>query len=78
MNVTRDSVPVQVRFLLYDYNMRSVVGEGLSSTQLRHFITRTGVYKLRIEMLAAGIDVHRIVEVNMGRVTPINVELEPK
>ena len=78
LNVTRDGVPAQVRFLLYDYNMRSVVGEGLSSTQLRHFITRTGVYKLRIEMLASGIDIHRIVEVNMGRVTPIIVELEPQ
>ena len=77
LNVTRNGTPVQVQFLLYDYNMRTVLGRGMTSTQVRHFITRPGIYKVRIEMLGAGIDQHTLVEVGMGRVTPVNIELSP-
>jgi len=44
---------------------------------VRHFIARPGIYKIRIEMLSAAIDHIRDVEVNMGRVTPVSIELLP-
>jgi hypothetical protein len=77
LNVTRSGIPTQVRFLIFDYQMRSVLGEGMTSTQVRHFIVRPGIYKVRIAMLSAEIDHIRDVEVSMGRVTPIFIELEP-
>lgn len=76
LNVTRNGTPAQVRFLIFDYQLRSVLGEGMTSTQVRHFIARPGIYKVRIEMLSAEIDHIRDVEVSMGRVKPIFIELE--
>lgn len=77
LNVTRNGTPAQVQFLLYDYSLRTVLGRGMTSTQVRHFIARPGIYKVRIEMLGAGIDQITDVEVGMGRVTPVHIELAP-
>ena len=76
LNVTRGGEPAQVRFLIYDYNLRTVLGQGLTSTQVKHFIARPGIYKVWIEMQGAG-SVIRDVEVSMGRVSPMNIELLP-
>jgi len=77
LNVTRNGARTQVPFLVLDYQMRTVLGQGMTSTQVRHFIARPGIYKVRIEMLGSNIDQIRDVEVNMGRVTPISIELSP-
>ncbi|NKB69605.1 MAG: hypothetical protein GKR89_21250 [Candidatus Latescibacteria bacterium] len=78
LNVTNSGTPVQVPFVLYDYNnMSNLLGKGMTSTQVRHFIAQTGIYKVRIEQLEAGIDAIRDVTVDMGRVIPIRIELSP-
>ena len=77
VNVTRNGARTQVPFLIWDYQLRTVLGRGMTSTQVRHFIARPGIYKIRIEMLSAAIDHIRDVEVNMGRVTPVYIELAP-
>ena len=78
LNVTNSGTPVQVPFVLYDYNnMSNLLGKGMTSTQVRHFIAQTGIYKIRIEQLEAGIDAIRDVTVAMGRVIPIRIELSP-
>ena len=74
---TRDNVPEQVRFVVYDYNMRAILGQGMTSTQVRHFVARPGIYKLRIENLALQTDVIREFPVRMGTVYPVRVEMAP-
>ena len=75
--VTREGQPTQVRFVVYDYNMRSILGQGMTSTQVRHFVARPGIYKLRIENMATGTDEIREFQVNMGSVRPVRIELVP-
>jgi len=75
--VTRENRPEQVRFVVYDYQMRAILGQGMSSTQVRHFVARPGIYKLRIENLSMGTDVIRDFRVNMGSVSPVRIELSP-
>ena len=75
--VTRDNQPEQARFVVYDYNMRSILGQGMTSTQVRHFVARPGIYKLRIENMAMQTDVIREFRVNMGSVYPVRIELLP-
>tara|TARA_Y100000588_G_scaffold378302_1_gene458572 strand:+ start:380 stop:1060 length:681 start_codon:yes stop_codon:yes gene_type:complete len=76
LNFTIDGTPRQMRFLLWDYNLRHVIGEGMTSTQVRHYITQPGIYKVHIEQLASGIDQRVDVEVAMGRVTPVNISID--
>ena len=76
LNLSVDGEPRQMRFLLWDYNLRHVIGKGMTSTQVRHYITRPGNYKVHIEQLAAGIDQRTDVEVSMGRVTPVNIVID--
>ena len=65
-----------MRFLLWDYSFRHVIGEGMTSTQVRHYITRPGRYKVRIEQLGSGIDEQHNVDVTQGRVTPLNIDID--
>ena len=76
LNFRVDGAARQMRFLLWDYNLRHVIGEGMTSTQVRHYITRPGIYKVHIEQLASGIDQRVDVEVSMGRVTPVNISID--
>ena len=58
----------QMPFLIYDYNLRTVLGRGMTSTEVRYFIVPTGEYKVRIENLAGtGSDDIRPVQVRMGQ-----------
>jgi hypothetical protein len=58
----------QMPFLIYDYNLRTVLGKGMTSTEVRYFIVPTGEYKVRIENLAGtGSDDIRPVQVRMGQ-----------
>ena len=62
----------QVPFLIMDYNMRTVLGNGMTSTEVRHFVVPEGVYKIRIENSPTGLDEIKHLEVFFNRVTPIN------
>jgi hypothetical protein len=62
----------QVPFLIMDYNMRTVLGNGMTSTEVRHFVVPEGVYKIRIENSPTGLDEIKHLEVFFHRVTPIN------
>lgn len=63
----------QVPFLILDYNMRTVLGDGMTSSEVRHFIVPEGLYKIRIENSPGGLDEIRPVEVAFGRVTPLSI-----
>lgn len=68
-----DQFGSQMPFLIMDYNMRSVLGRGMTSSEVRHFIVPEGIYKIRMENLQAGLDEIRPVEVVYGRITPLNI-----
>jgi hypothetical protein len=70
-----DQFGSQVPFLIMDYNMRSILGRGMTSSEVRHFIVPEGVYKIRMENLQAGLDEIRPVEVVYGRITPLNISI---
>ena len=63
-------------FLIMDYNMRTLLGRGMTSSEVRHFVVPAGrTYKIRLEELSSGIDEIRPVEVNFGRVTQVMIDL---
>jgi hypothetical protein len=70
-----DQFGSQMPFLIMDYNMRTVLGRGMTSSEVRHFIVPEGVYKIRMENLQAGLDEIRPVEVVYGRITPLNLSV---
>ena len=66
----------QMPFLIYDYNLRTVLGRGMTSTEVRYFIVPTGEYKVRIENLSGlGSDDIRPVQVRMGQTQ--NIVIRP-
>jgi len=67
----------QVPFLIYDYNMRTRLGEGMTSTELRYFIVPVGEYKVRIENSPTGLDEIRPVQVSMGQIQNILIGPPP-
>lgn len=68
-------VGTQMPFLIMDYNMRTVLGRGMTSTEVKHFIVPENVYKIRMENSQAGLDEIRPVEVVFGRITPLNLAI---
>ena len=64
----------QVPFLIYDYSMRTVLGKGMTSTEVRYFIAPVGNYKIRIENSPTGLDEIRPVQVSFGRAQNISIE----
>ncbi len=54
-------------FVIMDYTMRNVLGRGMTSRQVRHFIVPEGQYKIRMENSPTGFDEIRPVEVVYGR-----------
>ena len=67
----------QVPFLIMDYNMRNVLGKAMTSRDVRHFIVPEGLYKIRIENSASGVDDQRPLEVGFGRITHIQMGEPP-
>jgi hypothetical protein len=65
----------QVPFLIYDYNMNTVLGKGMTSTEVRYFILPVGTYKVRLENYSTGIDEIRPVQIGFGR--PQNLTIAP-
>ncbi len=57
----------QVPFLIFDYNLRTMLGRGMTSTEVRYFIMPVGEYKVRIENSPTGSDEIRPVQISMGQ-----------
>ena len=67
----------QIPFLIMDYNMRTVLGKGMTSSEVRYFIVPADrSYKVRIENSPSGFDEHRPVEVTFGNITHIQIEAD--
>lgn len=71
-----DQFGSQMPFLILDYNMRTVLGKGMTSSEVRRFIVPEGHYKIRIEHSPSGFDVHRPVDVSFGRITQVFIGAE--
>ena len=54
-------------YLIMDYSMRTVLGRGMTTQNVRHLIVPEGQYKIRMENSAIGLDQVRPVEVVYGR-----------
>ncbi len=67
----------QVPFLIYDYNLSTMLGRGMTSTEVRYFILPVGEYKVRIENSPSGLDEIRPVQVNMGQTQNILIGPPP-
>jgi len=67
------SLGSRLPFVLMDYNMSNVLGRGMTTPDVRHFIVPEGHYKIRIENSASGLDAQRPLEVGFGRITPIQI-----
>ncbi len=65
----------QIPFLFMDYTMRTVLGRGMTSGELRYFILPVGSYKIRLENSPSGLDEIRSFEVAFGRPTPVPIDL---
>ena len=71
-----DNLGPQIPFLIWDYNMTTVLGRGMTSSQVRRFIVPEGRYKVRIENSAGGLDTMRPLEVDFGRITQLMITTE--
>ncbi len=67
----------QVPFLIFDYNLRTMLGRGMTSTEVRYFIVPVGEYKVRIENSPTGVDEIRPVQVSMGQTQNILIGPSP-
>ena len=65
--------PTRLPFMIMDYNMSNVLGRGMTTPDVRHFIVPEGHYKIRLENFSSGIDTQRPLEVSFGRITPIQI-----
>lgn len=66
----------QMPFLIWDWNMSTVLGRGMTSSEIRRFIVPEGRYKIRIENSSSGFDVIKPVEVNYGRITQVIISTQ--
>lgn len=66
----------QMPFLIWDWNMSTVLGRGMTSSEIRRFIVPEGRYKIRIENSASGFDFIKPVEVNYGRITQVVISTQ--
>jgi hypothetical protein len=65
----------QIPFLFMDYTMRTVLGKGMTSSEIKYFIVPVGSYKIRLENSPSGVDEMRSLDVAFGRPTPVNIDL---
>jgi len=61
----------QMPFLIFDWNMSTILGRGMTSSEVRRLIVPEGRYKIRIENSASGFDIIKPVEVTFGRITQV-------
>ena len=66
----------QIPFRIYDYGLDHILGTGMTSTRVKHFVAREGLYKIRMEpRTGAGgeevVDLIQEVSVRFGQVYPI-------
>lgn len=75
LRVLTDNGAIQIPFLITDYNMRTVLGKGMTSPEVRHFFVPAGrTYKVRIENSPTGLDEIRDVQVNFGGITQVEID----
>jgi hypothetical protein len=68
---------LQFPFKIWDYNKRTLLGRGMTSTQVKYFVAREGLYKVSIEP-NPGSNVGELIQevrVQAGRVFPVRIEL---
>ena len=66
----------QMPFLIWDWNMSTILWRGMTSSEIRMFIVPEGRYKIRIENSSSGFDVIKPVEVNYGRITQVFISTQ--
>lgn len=67
-----EGAPQQVPFLILDYRGSSLLGKGMTSLGIRHFVLPAGrAYKIRIS--PTGIDEIRPLKVSFGSVTQLTI-----
>ncbi|HIG16483.1 MAG TPA: hypothetical protein EYQ31_03845 [Candidatus Handelsmanbacteria bacterium] len=67
---------IQMPFLIWDWNMSTVLGRGMTSSEVRRVIVPEGRYKIRMENSSSGFDIIKPVEVNYGRITQVFISTE--
>lgn len=68
-----DTFGSQMPFLIMDYNMSSVLGKGMTSSEVKRFIVPEGRYKIRIENSPAAFDAIKQVDVSFGQITQVPI-----
>ena len=76
---TRQELPQQMPFRIYDYGLDNILGTGMTSTRVKHFVAREGeIYKIRMDARTGAAmelsDQIKEVSVQFGRVYPIRFE----
>ena len=66
------SLGSRLPFVLMDYNMSNVLGRGMTTPDVRHFIVPEGHYKIRIENSASGLDAQRPLEVSLHTIAYVD------
>lgn len=66
----------QMPFIILDYNMTTVLGRGMTSSEVKRFIVPEGRYKVRIENSPTAFDAIQQVDVNFGRITQVVISAE--
>ncbi|MBI4531492.1 MAG: hypothetical protein HY709_08195 [Candidatus Latescibacteria bacterium] len=68
---------LQFPFKIWDYNKRTLLGRGMTSTQVKYFVAREGLYKVSVEP-SPGSNIGELIQevrVQAGRVFPVRIEL---
>lgn len=74
---------LQIPFVVYDYGMKEVLGQSMTSVQVEQLIAREGDYKVRLTPRMGGgeagqeriHDIIRPIQVRFGRVYPLTIDL---
>ena len=68
---------VQYPFKIWDYSKREFLGRGMTSTQIKYFVAREGLYKVSIEP-NPGSNLGEFIQdvrVQAGRVFPVRIDI---
>lgn len=71
------SAQVQYPFKIWDYSKRGFLGRGMTSTQVKYFVAREGLYKVSIEP-SPGSNLGELIQdvrVQAGRVFPVRIDI---
>jgi len=78
VRVVGDSGPLQVPYVITDYNVSAILGRGMTSPLVNYAIVPAGrPYKVRLENLPTGLDEIRSVQVRYGG-SPTQIEIDAR